>query len=131
VFTAYCGVIGAGSPGYTYLGCFRDVLQGSPYGDGGDRAFPVLLFSRWTVDQCAAAARDRGFPVFAIQFRHDCWLGTVADVAKMIAASQKTTDAACEPLPCAEGSATCPASLNKAYLLEGMPGHSKATQKVA
>ncbi len=117
----FCGLLGAGSPGYTYLGCFKDMVQGAPYGDGW-RGLPVDPYrsAGWTVDQCAAAARDRGYPVSSLQHTQDCFMGTIADVAKM--APQKTTDDACSPLPCTQPGVPCPLSLNKVYFLEGMPG---------
>jgi hypothetical protein len=117
-FEVFCGLLGAGSPGYTYLGCFKDMVQGAPYGDGF-RGLPFNPFrsAGWTVDQCAVAARDRGYPVFALQHTLDCFMGTIADVAKM--ASQKTTDDACSGLPCTQPGVPCPLSLNKVYFLEG------------
>jgi hypothetical protein len=110
----------AGAPGYTYLGCFKEEAQSSPYGNGL-RALPVFLSrsGAWTVDQCAVAARDKGYPVFALQGYGLCFMGALADVSKMIAASKKTSDDSCSALPCAQAGASCPASLNKVYFLEG------------
>jgi hypothetical protein len=110
----------AGSPEYTYIGCFKEEAQNSPYGNGL-WALPVSLTSSagWTVDQCAVAARDKGYPVFALQGYGLCFMGAVADVAKMIAASKKTTDNACSALPCAQAGTSCPPSLNKVYFIGG------------
>jgi hypothetical protein len=70
------------------------------------------------VDECAAAARDRGFPLFALQGKGQCFFGSVADVAR-IPASQKLADAACNDLPCPASAAICPATTNKVYFLIG------------
>ncbi len=121
VSKAFYHPLGAGSPGYTYLGCFKDYLQGSPYG-GGYRSLPVVS-SRpvgWTVDQCAVLARDRGFPVFSLQFQMECWMGAVADVARMTAASLTAPDADCSAVPCGNGG-SCLSGRNKVFVLEGTP----------
>jgi hypothetical protein len=79
-----------------------------------------------SVDECALAARDRGYPIFSSQWRRECYMGSVADVAKMNAASLKLTDAVCSPIPCNQTAATCPGFVHKVFLLEGMPGYSSA-----
>jgi hypothetical protein len=40
-------------------------------------------------------AREKGFVVFSLQFYFECFMGAVADVARMLAVSQKTTDEEC------------------------------------
>jgi hypothetical protein len=97
-----------------------DYVKESPYGNGL-RALPVVFgYGGWSVDQCAALAREKGFVVFAVQAFSECWVGAIADVAKMIAASRNTTDAECSNVPCAQG-APCTLSRNKVFFLEGMP----------
>jgi hypothetical protein len=106
---------------YTYLGCYRDG-SGGPYA-GGRQTLPVSL-SRTGVstDECAVAARGRGYPVFSLQGYGTCFMGSMADVAKMNAASQQTTDAMCSAIPCPAAAATCIGSVNKVFWLEGKPG---------
>jgi hypothetical protein len=83
------------------------------------RTLPVQIDrDGWTVDQCAALARDRGYPVFALQWYHNCFLGSVADVARMIAVSLNTTDAECSTVPCV-ANGPCVAGRNKVFFLEG------------
>ncbi len=117
---SFARLCATGLPGYTYLGCFKEEAQSSPYGNGL-HSLPVSLTrsGAWTVGQCAVAARDRGYPVFALQGYGLCFISAVADVAKMIVASKNTTDDACLALPCAQAGASCPPSLNKVYFLEG------------
>jgi hypothetical protein len=112
--------LGTGSPGYTYLGCFKDQARGSTYGTG---YLPISFSNQggWTVDQCAMLARDRGYPVFSLQSQSECFLGSVADVAIMIAALQSTTDDDCSAIPCVQAGVPCPAARNKVFFLEGMP----------
>ncbi len=73
----------------------------------------------WTVDQCAVLARERGFPVFSLQFQSECWMGAVADVARMTAASLIAPDADCSAVPCGNAG-SCMASRNKVFFLEGI-----------
>jgi hypothetical protein len=112
----------AGPPVYTYVGCYADG-SGGPYEYAhGQRTLPVLASGDGglSMDECAAAARDRGYPVFALQWRGDCFMGSVADVAKMNAASQKLADSACLLIPCDQSAASCPGYINKVFLIEGM-----------
>jgi hypothetical protein len=112
---------GAGSPGYIYLGCFKDYIQGSPYANGM-RTLPVEVVKSggWTVDQWAVLARNKGYAVFALQFYSSCFMGSVADVARMIAMSENVTDAECSAIHCVQGG-PCPPSRNNVFFLEGMP----------
>jgi hypothetical protein len=71
------------------------------------------------VDECAAAARSRGFPVFALQGYGQCFFGSMADVARL-QVSQKLSDDLCANLPCPASAATCPSYINEVYILIGM-----------
>jgi hypothetical protein len=70
------------------------------------------------LDECAAAARSRGFPLFALQGYGQCYFGSLADVARL-QASQKLADASCSMLPCPAAAAACPVNINKVYFLIG------------
>ncbi len=70
------------------------------------------------LDECAAAARSRGFPVFALQGYGMCFFGSMADVA-LQQASQKLPDASCNNLPCSPSAASCSSYINKIYFLIG------------
>jgi hypothetical protein len=70
------------------------------------------------IDECAAAARSRGFPVFALQGKGQCFFGSMADVARL-QASQKLSDDRCNNLPCPASAATCPGRINKVFFLIG------------
>jgi hypothetical protein len=118
---------GAGGPGYTYVGCYND--GSGPYSvDGYARTFPVWLGSGTglSVDECAAVAQNRGYQVFALQYFGECFLGSLADVAAMDAASLKTTDATCDVIPCVDRNIFCPGMTNKVFWLGGVPGSFKA-----
>ncbi len=68
------------------------------------------------MEECATAARSRGFPLFALQGKGLCFFGSVADVQK---SQQKVADGACNELPCAASAATCLGYANKVYILIG------------
>ncbi len=70
------------------------------------------------MDECAAAARSRGFPFFALQGYGECFFGSMADVAR-VQASQPEPDEACNGLPCPVSAMTCRAYVNKVYFLIG------------
>jgi hypothetical protein len=70
------------------------------------------------LDECAAAARSRGFPVFALQGYGQCFFGSMTDVARL-QASQQLSDDVCSSLPCPASAATCPGYINKVYILIG------------
>jgi hypothetical protein len=102
-------------PGYRYLGC---------YGDSGGaflgRTLPQGLDGRTGVgvDECAAAARGRGFPTFALQGYGRCFFSSMADVAR-VRASQLYSDETCNELPCPASATTCRGYINKVYILLG------------
>jgi hypothetical protein len=118
-------ITGGGPPAYTYLGCYKD--WGGPYTniDTRGRTFPVWIgydmsTRRWrrvSVDECAAAARDRGYQVFALQWYGACFLGSLADVAVM----HGRPGGICQDVPCAPSQQSCPGWTNKVFLLGGMP----------
>jgi hypothetical protein len=88
---------------------------------GGTRQLPQALDKSRTgvsLDECAAAARSRGFPVFALQEHGQCYFGSMADVARLDA-SQKLSDASCTNLPCPASATTCTANVNKVYTVYG------------
>jgi hypothetical protein len=70
------------------------------------------------VDECAAAARSRGFPLFALQGKGQCFFGSMADVAR-VQASQSKSDETCNDLPCPTSATTCRTFINKVYMLTG------------
>jgi hypothetical protein len=70
------------------------------------------------IDECAAAARSRGFPVFALQGKGQCFFGSMPDVARL-QTSKKLSDDKCSSLPCPASAATCPERINKVYFLIG------------
>jgi hypothetical protein len=118
----------AGGPEYTYVGCYKEGSGPYPI---GQRAFPVSVIGAGvSVEECAVAARHRGYPIFALQWYNECFMGSVADLAKMNAASQKTTDVSCGLIPCNPFATSCPGWLNKVYLLQGMPGSVVASQRL-
>jgi hypothetical protein len=71
------------------------------------------------MDDCARAARNRGFPVFALQGEGLCFFGSMADVARLQATQRNLSDALCNDLPCAASAATCRGRTNKGYILLG------------
>jgi hypothetical protein len=106
-------------PLYRYQGCYND--NSGAY-LGGDRTLPQTYDNFRTgvgIDECAAAARSRGFPVFALQGKGLCFFGSMADVAR-IQASLKLYDDKCSSLPCPASAATCPERINKVYVLIGV-----------
>ncbi len=70
------------------------------------------------LDECAAAARSRGFPVFALQGYGQCFFGSMADVARL-QTSQKLSDASCSNLPCPASAPACTENINKVYFIVG------------
>ncbi len=109
-----------GSPLFTYLGCYDD---GSirPYADG-QQTFPKSLTRAGMSElDCAVAARDGGYAVFAIQDYGKCSLGSLADIARQDAASKRIDDESCARIPCPVDDTQCRLSVNKVFLLEGRP----------
>jgi hypothetical protein len=88
---------------------------------GGTRTLPQVLDKFRTgvsFDECAAAARNRGFPVFALQGYGQCFFGSMADVARL-EASQKLADASCINLPCPASATACTGKVNKIFTVYG------------
>jgi hypothetical protein len=82
---------------------------------------PQLLENMRTgygIDECVAAARSRGFPVFAQQWKGQCSFGSMADVARL-QATQRLSDDKCSNLPCPTSAANCPGRINKIFVLIG------------
>jgi hypothetical protein len=108
---------GSGPP-YRYQGCYNDVS--GPY-LGGSRTLPQVLDKFRTgvsLDECAAGARNRGLPVFALQGYGQSFIGSMADVARL-EASQKLSDASCTNLPCPLSAATCTGNINNIFTVYG------------
>jgi hypothetical protein len=106
-------------PLYRYQGCYTD--SAGPY-FRGRRSLPQVLDNLREgigIDECAAAARSRGFPVFALRWTGQCFFGSMADVARL-QDTQKLSDDSCDDLPCST-SAGCKGNTNKVYLLIGAP----------
>jgi hypothetical protein len=85
------------------------------------------------VEECAGAARSRGFPLFALKGYGQCFFGSVPDVQR---SQQKLADASCNSLPCAASAATCRGYINKVYMLLGMhtpldPAHVRIARFLA
>ncbi len=100
-----------------YKGCFSD--GSGPYDAppwGGGRTLPATLNTNGlTHEQCAQAAAQAGYDVFAMQASGYCFMGTLADVAQM---KQKLDDATCNTLPCVGGNPNdCLGLVNKVYFI--------------
>jgi hypothetical protein len=109
------GVFGADDVRKGYMGCYGD-------GDGpytltpsiASRTLPATLNTDGlTHEQCAQAAGQAGYDVFALQSSGFCFMGTFADVAQM---KRKVADATCNTTPCVGGSG-CINLVNKVYSL--------------
>jgi hypothetical protein len=87
---------------YVNQGCFWD--GNGPYqvpAWSGGRLLPAALNGKlWTVDQCAREAAKRGFDAFGMEGDGQCFMGTMADVAKMTTTAD---DTACSNTPCLGG----------------------------
>jgi hypothetical protein len=118
-----------GAP-YRYQGCYDD--NNGPYlGTTWGGTLPRALNNYpggVGLDECAAAARSQGFPLFSLQKYGQCSLGYIADVARL--ASEKLPDESCSALPCATSGADCPAYVNKVFFLVGAhtPSENPPTQ---
>jgi hypothetical protein len=95
---------------YVYQGCFQD--SSGPY-DGGNTLPDALNTNGVTIDQCARAAGLRRFDVFALQGSGLCFMGKLADLAR-IASTEKLAESSCSRIPCAIG-VECTARINKVY----------------
>jgi hypothetical protein len=105
-----------------YKGCFADgdgTYVTSPW--GGNRALPAALNTNgFTHEQCAQAAAQAGYDVFAMQANGVCFMGTLADVAQM---KQKLDDANCSTTLCV-GGVGCVSLVNKVYSIGVYPTSS-------
>jgi hypothetical protein len=103
-----------------YQGCHNDRF--GPYPNrGGNRTLPQSLDGEgFGLDECAAAARSRGFRIFALQWYGQCFFGSIADVARL-PSSNKLPDTSCDQLPCTSSSRICPGYINKIYIFTGAP----------
>jgi hypothetical protein len=102
-------------PSYRYQGCYNEST-----GPSLGRTLPQGLDGRSgvTVEECAEAARSRGFPVFALQGYGQCIFGSMSDVVPR-PASPKLPDSDCDNLPCPASAATCRGYIKKAYVSLG------------
>jgi hypothetical protein len=111
-----------------YKGCFGD-------GDGPYRSWlqkrtlpGTLNTNGFTHEQCALAAAQAGYEVYAMQLDGYCFMGTFADVAQM---KRQFDDSTCNTVPCL-GGVGCIVLLNKVYSigepapLSVMLDHTKA-----
>ena len=114
---------GFAGPAYRYQGCYAEYdLPSRPYTVLGQlRSLPQVHnnFRVGSVEDCAAAARIKGFPMFALQWYGECFFGSMADVARLQASPQKLPDDNCALLPCPAGAAICPGNINKIFVLIG------------
>jgi hypothetical protein len=98
-----------------YRGCYGD--GDGPYTltpGGANRTLPATLNTDGlTHEQCAQAAGQAGYDVFALQASGSCFMGTIADVVKM---KRTLPDATCSGIPCVAGTA-CGGMVNKVYLI--------------
>jgi hypothetical protein len=100
-----------------YKGCFADgdgAYVASPW--GGTRTLPAALnTNRLTHEQCALAAAQGGYEVYAMQASGYCFMGTLADVVQM---KRKLDDSTCSTIPCL--TEICLGMVNKVYSV-GVP----------
>jgi hypothetical protein len=109
VLNALCG---ADDVRKGYVGCYRD--GDGPYGWiwYGTRWLPANLYTDGiTHEQCAHAAGQAGYDVFALQTSGYCFMGRFSDVAQM---PVKLDDATCSTTPCVDG-VDCADWANKVY----------------
>jgi hypothetical protein len=110
---------GWAGPAYRYHGCYDD--KNGPFQGDSKRTLPQGHDNSRQgvgIDECAAAARTKGFPFFALQSYGICFFGSTADVARL-QATRRLSDDKCSSLPCAPGAAICPGNINKIYFLLG------------
>ncbi len=114
-----CMALMRSGPAYRYHGCYGE--NNGPF-QGNTRSLPQAHGGTGIgIDECAAAARIKGFPVFALQWYGQCFLGSIADVARI--QSQKLSDESCASLPCPTTAGNCPGNINKIYFLIGAHTH--------
>ncbi len=104
-----------------YIGCFGD--GDGPYGSapwGGSHTLLASLNTDGiTHEQCAQAAGQAGYEVYALQGQGVCFMGTLADVAQM---ERTLDDATCSTTPCVAG-IDCVPSVSKVYSIGGSTFH--------
>ncbi len=93
----------------SYKGCFAD--GDGPYTSMNHTLPATLSMDGLTYEQCAQAAGQAGYDVFAIQTSGYCFMGKFDDVAQM---KQKLDDATCSTTPCV-GGIGCIQGVNKVY----------------
>jgi WSC domain len=77
---------------FAYVGCFAENASGVP------RALPggtVADQSEMTVTACGRFCLNRGFLVFGLEYKNECYCGTVDDRAKMKRATEADCSMAC------------------------------------
>jgi hypothetical protein len=98
-----------------YKGCYSD--GDGPYTltpGGASRTLPATLNTDGlTHEQCAQAAGQAGYDVFALQASGNCFMGTIADVVQM---KRKLGDDTCGSIPCVAGPG-CAGMVNKVYVM--------------
>jgi hypothetical protein len=104
-----------------YKGCYAD--GDGPYETppwGRSRTLPAALDTNGlTHEQCALAAAQAGYEVFALQASGYCFMGTLADVAEM---KQKLYDSKCSTTPCVRVDGIgCIGMVNKVYSIGAWP----------
>jgi hypothetical protein len=99
-----------------YKGCFAD-LNGPytvPPWEGSSRMLPKALNTNgFTHEQCALAAAQAGYEVYAMQASGFCFMGTLVDVVQT---KTKLDDSRCSTTPCLAG-VGCFSLINKVYSL--------------
>jgi hypothetical protein len=104
-----------------YKGCFAD--QHGPYNVppwGSSRTMPACLNTNgFSHEQCALAAAQAGYEVYAMQSSGFCCMGTLVDVVQT---KTKLDDSRCSTTPCLAG-VGCFDMINKVYSI-GMPCRS-------
>jgi hypothetical protein len=78
-----------------------------------------------SADECALAARSRGFQVFGVQSWNWCFFGSMADVARL-QARRRPDQFQCSFVPCTLPGGVCPEAVGKVYVLIG--AHAKPAQ---
>ncbi len=98
-----------------YKGCFGDKegpYTTPPWGSG--RTLPGALNTNgFTHEQCALAAAQAGYEVYAMQSHKYCFMGNLADIAQL---KTKLDDAKCSTTPCVQTDGIgCLGDVNKIY----------------
>ncbi len=103
-----------------YKGCFADndgPYDVPPY--GGRHTLPACMdTNRLTHEQCALAAAQAGYEVYAMQWYGNCCMGTLADVVQM---KTQLDESRCPTVPCYNGVGCIP-EVHKVYTLGAFCG---------